>query len=75
MANTMEDPGHGSSPAAWTAVAIMLIAIAIGTVFLYLEVIWMVYAAAVLLIIGLLVGWIMKKAGFGVNGHRTGGSH
>jgi len=29
--NTQSDPGHGHSPAAWAAVIIMLIAIALGT--------------------------------------------
>ncbi|HET6825809.1 MAG TPA: DUF6704 family protein [Amnibacterium sp.] len=75
MANTTEDPGHGSSPAAWIAVAIMLFAVALGTLFLFLDVIPMVYVAAVVFLIGLLVGWILKKAGFGVNGSRVRGSH
>jgi hypothetical protein len=75
MANTTEDPGHGSSPAAWIAVAIMLFAVALGTLFLFLDVIPMVYVAAVVFVIGLLVGWILKKAGFGVNGSRVRSSH
>ncbi len=75
MANTTEDPGHGSSPAAWIAVAIMLFAVALGTLFLFLDVIPMVYVAAVVFLIGLLVGWILKKAGFGVNGSRVRSSH
>ena len=75
MANTTEDPGHGSSPAAWIAVAIMLFAVALGTLFLFLDVIPMVYVAAVVFLVGLLVGWILKKAGFGVNGSRIRSSH
>jgi len=75
MANTTEDPGHGSSPAAWIAVAIMLFAVALGTLFLFLDVIPMVYVAAVVFLVGLLVGWILKKAGFGVNGSRVRSSH
>ena len=75
MANITEDPGHGSSPAAWIAVAIMLFAVALGTLFLFLDVIPMVYVAAVVFLVGLLVGWILKKAGFGVNGSRVRSSH
>jgi len=75
MANITEDPGHGSSPAAWIAVAIMLVGVAIGTLFLFLNVLPMVYVGAVLLPIGLIIGFVLKKAGFGVNGSRLGSSH
>lgn len=64
------DPGHGHSPAAWTAVIIMLVAFCIGTTMLFLDQPYGVVAAAVLLVIGLIVGWILKKVGFGVNGPR-----
>ena len=68
MSNHIGDPGHGHSPAAWTAVVIMLIAVAVGTFFFFLDVPAMVVASGVLLVIGLLVGWIMAKAGYGANG-------
>ncbi len=32
MTNPIADPGHGHSPAAWTAVVIMLVGVAAGTV-------------------------------------------
>ncbi len=75
MANITEDPGHGSSPAAWIAVVIMLVGVAIGTLFLFLEVLPLVYVGAVLIPIGLIVGYVLKKAGFGVGGSRVGSSH
>lgn len=68
MSNPIGDPGHGHSPAAWTAVIIMLAAIAIGTLFFVLDMPALVWASAVLLVVGLIVGWIMAKAGYGVNG-------
>lgn len=68
MSNPIGDPGHGHSPAAWTAVIIMLAATAIGTLFFVLDMPVMVWASAVLLIVGLIVGWIMAKAGYGING-------
>ncbi|GAA5027551.1 DUF6704 family protein [Microbacterium fluvii] len=66
--NPIGDPGHGHSPAAWTAVIIMLIAVTLGTVFFFLDLPVLVWASAGLLVVGLLVGWGMAKAGYGVNG-------
>ncbi|WP_110588934.1 DUF6704 family protein [Microbacterium suaedae] len=68
MSNPIGDPGHGHSPAAWTNVIIMLIAISIGTAALFFDVMWLVLAAAVLFVVGPIVGLIMAKAGFGANG-------
>ena len=68
MSEESSEPGHGHSPAAWTAVTIMLIAFAIGTVAFWLDLAWLVWASAGLLAIGALVGWILAKAGYGVNG-------
>lgn len=74
-ANTSNDPGHGSSPAAWTAVVIMLVGFSIIAVFLYLNVTVMIYVGAILVPIGLIVGFVMKKIGLGAGGSRVGGSH
>ncbi|MFE5409776.1 DUF6704 family protein [Microbacterium sp. NPDC056569] len=71
MSNNIGDPGHGHSPAAWTAVVIMLIAVSIGTFFFFLDMPILVWAAAGLLVVGLLVGWIMKRAGYGVGGSKV----
>ncbi|HJA03649.1 MAG TPA: hypothetical protein H9800_02175 [Candidatus Microbacterium stercoravium] len=68
MTNPIGDPGHGHSPAAWTAILIILVAVAIGTVALYFGQTWLVLAAGGLVIVGLIVGFILSKAGFGVNG-------
>ncbi|GAA1693608.1 hypothetical protein GCM10009808_08400 [Microbacterium sediminicola] len=68
MSNPIADPGHGHSPAAWTAVVIMLLAVALGTVFFCFNMPILVWACVGLLVVGALVGWIMAKAGYGVNG-------
>lgn len=75
MSNISDEPGHGSSPAAWTAVVIMLIGVAIGTVALFLNVLPLVFVGAVLIPIGMIVGAVMKKAGYGVGGSRAGSHH
>lgn len=64
------DPGHGHSPAAWTAVIVMLIAFAIGTVAFFLEIAWLVLASAGLLVLGALLGALLSKMGYGVGGDR-----
>jgi hypothetical protein len=69
-AHEHEEVGEGHSPAAWTAVIIMLIAIVLGTIFFYFDKPWFVVGSAVLLVIGLIVGWVMKKAGYGVGGEK-----
>lgn len=63
-----EEPGHGDSPAAWTAVIVMLIAIAAGTVAFFLHQAWLVWICAGLVLVGLILGWVLAKAGYGVNG-------
>ncbi len=62
------DPGEGHSPAAWTAVIIMLVAFAAGTVFFVFDMPVAVIVSIVVLAIGPVVGAIMARAGYGVNG-------
>lgn len=64
------EPGHGNSPAAWTAVTIMLVAIAAGTLFFFLDLPLLVWACAALVVVGAIAGWALAKAGYGVNGPR-----
>ncbi|MBN9613416.1 MAG: hypothetical protein J0H64_08160 [Actinobacteria bacterium] len=68
MSTHNEDPGHGDSPAAWTAVIVMLLGIAAGTVFFFLHKPVMVWASVGIVVLGALLGPILAKAGFGVNG-------
>lgn len=75
MANISDEPGHGSSPAAWTAVVIMLVGVTLGTIALFFEVIPVVLIGAAFIPVGLIVGGVMKRAGYGVGGARSGGHH
>lgn len=70
MSNPIGDPGHGHSPAAWTAVIIMLLAITLGTVFFWFDLPVLVWASVGLLLLGAIVGWAMTKAGYGATGDK-----
>ncbi len=68
MSDEFPDPGEGNSPAAWTAVIIMLVAVSIGTVAFFFNVQVMVWVAVALLVTGMLVGYVLKRMGYGVYG-------
>ena len=56
---------HGNSPAAWTAVVIILVAFVIGT-WAVINLAWPVFWASVgLLVAGVVVGRVMVMLGFG----------
>jgi hypothetical protein len=70
MSADSAETGHGSSPAAWAAVVIMLIAFTVGTIAFWFEVEWLVWACAALVLLGLIVGFVLKRIGYGVGGDR-----
>lgn len=68
MSEEIQEPGEGNSPAAWTAVIIMLVAFAIGTVAFFFDQPIIVWASAGLLVIGFVVGIVLSRMGYGVYG-------
>lgn len=68
MSDEYSDPGEGNSPAAWTAVVIMLIAFSIGTIAFFFNLQFLVWASVGLLVVGIIVGFVMKRMGYGVYG-------
>lgn len=70
MSDSIEDPGHGHSPAAWTAVVIMLVAVSLGTLFFFLDMPILVWVSVGLLVAGAIAGWAMSKAGYGAYGDK-----
>jgi hypothetical protein len=70
MSNS-NDPGHGNSVASWTTVIIIMVAFALGTWFFWDNRPELVYASAGLAVAGLIVGWVLKRAGYGVGGDKT----
>jgi uncharacterized membrane protein len=65
-----EPTGHGNSPAAWTCVIIMLIGALIASIAFVIANTPIFVAGAVVMLAGLLAGWIMRKAGYGVGGSK-----
>lgn len=68
-----EAPGHGNSKAAWTCIAVMLLGVLVGSIAFGLHQPVGVYIGMVIVVVGLLVGWAMAKAGYGVGGSKTKG--
>ncbi|QIM16417.1 hypothetical protein G7067_08275 [Leucobacter insecticola] len=68
MTSQHEEPGHGDSPAAWTAVVVMLIGIAAGAVFFFLNMPTLVWVCVGVVALGIILGFVLSKAGYGVNG-------
>jgi hypothetical protein len=65
------DPGHGNSVASWTTVTIIMVATLFGTWFFWADQPALVWASGVVALAGLVVGFILKKAGYGVGGSKT----
>lgn len=68
MSDEFPEPGEGNSPAAWTAVIIMLVAVSIGTIAFFFNVPFVVWASVGLLVVGAIVGFVLKRLGYGVYG-------
>jgi hypothetical protein len=65
-----EPTGHGNSPAAWTTVLIMLVGALIMSIAFVIANTPIFIAGGVVMVIGLLVGFGMRKAGYGVGGSK-----
>lgn len=58
---------HGSTPAAWTAVVIVLIAFTLGAIAMVIGPNWVLFWISVgLAVVGALAGKVMQLLGFGV---------
>ncbi len=66
--------GHGNSPAAWTCVIVMLVGALIASIAFVIASTPIFVAGAVIMVIGLLAGFVMRKAGYGVGGSKLNSS-
>jgi hypothetical protein len=56
---------HGQTPAAWTAVIIMILAFAVGGIGLIAGQMWLFWVGVVMFFLGIVVGKVMQMAGMG----------
>ena len=66
-----EHDSHGSTPAAWTTVILLMIAFTAGTVGLVLDMIWMFWVSVGLAVASLIIGKVMSLMGLGAGGSRS----
>jgi hypothetical protein len=71
MTDSTKEPGHGNSVAAWATVLIVLFAFTIGTLFFWLDYPPMVWASVALALAGPVVGLVLKRSGYAVDGKHS----
>ena len=60
-----EHDDHGSTPAAWTAVTIIMVAFLLGGLGVLIAQPWVFWAGVVLAVVGVVVGKVMQMMGMG----------
>lgn len=56
---------HGQTPAAWTAVIIIIFAFFLGTFAVIIAQPWLFWVSVGLIVVGLVVGQVMSMMGYG----------
>ena len=64
---TAHHDNHGSTPAAWTAVTIIMVAFVIGGVGVIVAQPWLFWAGVGLVVVGIIVGKVMQMMGMGAD--------
>jgi hypothetical protein len=75
MSENLSDTSHGDSVASWTAVIIIMVAVAAGTLAFWFDQAALVWASAGLAALGVVAGIVLKAAGYGVNGSKSKSNH
>lgn len=65
MSANANDPGHGDTIAAWTTVIVIMIAFAVATLGAWFASSAMLISGGVLVVAGLVAGFVLKRAGYG----------
>jgi uncharacterized membrane protein len=65
MSANVNDPGHGDTVAAWTTVITIMIAFAVATLGAWFYNSVLLISGGVLVVAGLLAGYVLKRAGYG----------
>jgi hypothetical protein len=69
--STEHTDNHGQTPAAWTAVLMMLVGFTLGGVAVVISAIWLFWVSLIVIVIGGVAGWIMKAMGMGQGSSTT----
>lgn len=64
MSNAVHD-NHGQTPAAWTAVIIIIIAFCLGSFAVVIAAPWLFWVSVGLIVVGMIVGKVMSMMGLG----------
>lgn len=64
---TAHHDNHGSTPAAWTAVTIIMVAFLVGGVGVVAAQPWLFWVGVGLVVVGLVVGKVMQMMGMGAD--------
>jgi len=62
---TAHHDNHGSTPAAWTAVTIIMVAFLVGGIGVVVAQPWLFWVGVGLVVVGLVVGKVMQMMGMG----------
>ncbi len=68
-AATAHAVGHGNSPAAWTAVGVIVLGSLISAIAVPFSLIWLFWVGIVVIVIGAILGKVLSAMGFGEQPH------
>lgn len=71
MSTEHDEPGHGNTVAAWTAVITAIVGTAVLTLGYLITNSTMMYVGLALAIVSIALGPILSKLGFGLDGKKT----
>lgn len=60
-----EHDNHGSTPAAWAAVTIIMVAFVVGALGVGFAMEWLFWVGVAMIVLGLVVGKVMQMMGMG----------
>lgn len=64
---TAHHDNHGSTPAAWTAVTIIMIAFVVGGIGVVIAEPWLFWVGVAMVVAGIVVGKVMQMMGMGAD--------
>ena len=72
-ATSAAHPGHGNSPAAWTAVGIIMVGSLVMAIGVVAAQVWLFVVGCGVIVLGAIAGKVLALMGFGVDGRQGHG--